>query len=146
MRLAGWDKDIDAEVSLGAFLEQAADYKDLIHESKWNKALEFMILSQASHPLLAVRATECRNWFASEAYRETVSNLIDTEKRLAPEPPKLAEPAGGVTGESAAPEETPSVSGKEAPLHGLVIPADYTRLPSKPADPVNSVVFGRVTT
>ncbi len=74
MRMAGWDKEIDAEVSLDAFLEQATGYKEMIDESKWNKTLEFMILSQASHPLMAVRALECRNWYQSEAYKLLVNN------------------------------------------------------------------------
>ena len=77
MRFAGWDKDNIADANIEAFLQQAADYKDLIHESAWNKTLEFMVLSQASHPLMAVRATECGEWAGSEQFDRILKGIPD---------------------------------------------------------------------
>ena len=77
MRLAGWKKENLAEGSIDAFLQQAADYREMITGSAWNRTLEFMVLSQASHPLLAVRAAECGEWERSEQYSRIISNLPD---------------------------------------------------------------------
>ena len=136
MRMAGWDKEIDAEVSLDTFLEQASGYKELISESKWNKTLEFLILSQSSHPLMAVRALECRNWYRSEAYQDAVRYLVE------PAPGKIA-----------APQETggKETAGAFRPLEDLfadrvTVPAEYRQLPAKPTDPADAKVYGHVNT
>lgn len=74
MRLAGWDKDIE-DANLHAFMQQAEDYQDMIDDSKWNKALEFMVLSGSTHPLMAVRATQCGVWAQSEEYKNLISGI-----------------------------------------------------------------------
>ena len=84
MRLAGWDKGISAQADIDLFLRQAEEYKDMINGSAWNKTLEFLILSGASHPLMAVRATECAAWAGSDAYYRIMYGLP------APEQPKPA--------------------------------------------------------
>lgn len=81
MRFAGWDKDIKADVSIDAFLQQAAEYKELVNGKAWNKTLEFMILSQETHPLMAVRATECAEWAKSEEYNRIINGLPPVEKK-----------------------------------------------------------------
>lgn len=134
MRMAGWDKEIEAEVSLDAFLEQAAGYKDLINESKWNKTLEFMILSQASHPLMAVRALECRNWYQSESYRDTVNYLTAPAAKALETPGKNEEKN----------KEKARSSIGNVFANSIVIPEEYKQLPPKPSDPVNAVVYGHV--
>lgn len=92
MRLAGWDKDIIADANIEEFLKQAVDYKDMINGSAWNKTLEFMVLSGASHPLMAVRATECGEWAKSDLYSRILNNLPDPVEARPEE--KSAEPAG----------------------------------------------------
>ncbi len=82
MRLAGWDKDIDAHMSLEAFLDQAKDYSEMIQSNKWNQALEFMVLSQATHPLMAVRATECRKWYCSDEFKRITGARLTALKVL----------------------------------------------------------------
>ena len=79
MHLAGWNKDIMAEANIDAFLQQAADYREMINGSAWNRTLEFMVLSQASHPLMAVRATECGEWAKSGLYRRILEGVPDPE-------------------------------------------------------------------
>ncbi|MBQ3669150.1 MAG: M48 family metallopeptidase [Clostridia bacterium] len=74
-RLAGYDKDIQGVSSMDAFIEQAAQYREMIRESTWNKSLEFMILKSASHPLTAVRALECREWAASDRFIKILAGL-----------------------------------------------------------------------
>lgn len=68
MRLAGYDKDIQEEGNVDAFLQQAEDYLQLVNDSVWNRTLEFMIVNSMSHPLNAVRAYECRAWGNSEQF------------------------------------------------------------------------------
>ena len=131
MRMAGWDKAIDAEVSMEAFLEQASGYRDMINESKWNKALEFMILSQSSHPLMAVRATECHQWYQSEDYRDAGVDRPAPQARLSTQPLKIGESR----------EIKPSGS-----ACSVALPAEYQPLPSKPGDPPGSAAFGHVST
>lgn len=87
MRLAGWDKDIQAEANIEEFLKQAKNYREMINESAWNKTLEFLVLSDASHPLMAVRATECGEWANSEQFRRILNDLPEPEEP-APEAPQ----------------------------------------------------------
>lgn len=70
MRLAGYDKDIVADTSVDAFMEQAEAYKKLVDNSKWDKTLEFLMFSQADHPLTALRAYECNEWSDTEQFKK----------------------------------------------------------------------------
>ena len=146
LRMAGWDKEIDAEVSLEAFLDQAADYKDMISASKWNKTLESLILSQASHPLMAVRATECRNWFQSKEYQDAIGHLSVSGCRLEP-PAFRIEPTGANKKTAETPKPQPAAITQKrnsAQPSTLIIPDGYTPLESKPNDPPRSTVYGYV--
>ena len=62
---AGCGKDYLPAANLDAFLSQAADYKQMVADNKWNKVMEYILLSGKDHPLTAVRALECREWAAS---------------------------------------------------------------------------------
>ena len=77
-RLAGYDKDIQADANLDAFMEQARDYKTMITDSKWNRTLEFLMLSSATHPLNAVRAFECNEWQKSEEFAK-IKHYLEQE-------------------------------------------------------------------
>ncbi len=96
MRLAGWDKDNIADANIGAFLQQAGDYREMINGSAWNKTLEFMVLKDATHPLMAVRATECGQWAESDLFSRILNGIPDPveAKPEAPEPKEPASPAG----------------------------------------------------
>ncbi|MBR6705342.1 MAG: M48 family metallopeptidase [Clostridia bacterium] len=65
---AGCGKDYLPAANLDAFLSQAAEYKQMVADNKWNKAMEYILLSGKDHPLTAVRALECREWAASEQF------------------------------------------------------------------------------
>lgn len=69
MRLAGFDKDINAIANKSEFMKQAQDYREMVKNSKWDKTLEFLILSTVDHPLMTVRALECEEWAKSDQYR-----------------------------------------------------------------------------
>ena len=75
MRFAGYDKDILADANPDAFMEQALAYKAMIAESKWDKTLEFLYLTQVDHPLNAVRAYECKQWGESEQYKHILEYI-----------------------------------------------------------------------
>ena len=66
MHFSGLRKDLAAQANIYEFMQQAKDYQSMILDSKWNKAMEFLMFSHADHPLNAVRAAECFAW-ASEA-------------------------------------------------------------------------------
>ena len=68
MRLAGYDKDIVADASVEAFMEQASEYKKLVETSKWDKTLEFLMFNQYDHPLTALRAYDCREWSETDQF------------------------------------------------------------------------------
>ena len=68
MRLAGFDKDINAPARKDEFLNQAREYRDMIGGSKWDKTLEFLLLRSMDHPLMAVRALECEEWARGDSY------------------------------------------------------------------------------
>lgn len=70
MRLAGYDKDIVADASVAAFMEQAKDYKELVTNSTWDKTLEFLMFSQYDHPLTALRAYECNEWSDTKQFKK----------------------------------------------------------------------------
>ncbi|MDD5919622.1 MAG: M48 family metalloprotease [bacterium] len=69
MRLAGFDKDVNALADKAEFMKQAYEYRDMVNSSKWDKTLEFLILSKIDHPLMTVRALECEEWANSDQYR-----------------------------------------------------------------------------
>lgn len=75
MRLAGYDKDIVADASAAAFMEQAKDYKELVSNSTWDKTLEFLMFSQYDHPLTALRAPvrESSKFYIGKDYNEVKS-------------------------------------------------------------------------
>lgn len=78
-RFAGFDRDIHGELNLEAFMEQAEDYMAMTKESKWSKALEFMMYSQIDHPLNAVRAYEANKWQQSPEFAQILSCLQQNE-------------------------------------------------------------------
>ena len=80
MRLAGYDKDIIADASMDAFLEQADEYREMVKTNKWDKTMEFIQYYQNDHPLTAVRAYECRKWSKSETFKKIIRyNLSDDD-------------------------------------------------------------------
>ena len=81
MRLAGYDKDIHAIASKEEFMMQAQEYREMTRESKWDKTLEFLILSEKSHPLMTVRALECEEWVKSEQYQKIVDGTYLLEEQ-----------------------------------------------------------------
>ena len=72
MRLAGFDKDIDAIENKAEFMAQAREYRDMINNSKWDKTLEFMMLRTMDHPLMTIRALECEEWGQSSQFKALV--------------------------------------------------------------------------
>ena len=68
LRFAGFDKDILGEINVEEFMSQANDYQQMVTDNKWDKTLEFMMLSSIDHPLNAVRAKECHDWVATDRF------------------------------------------------------------------------------
>lgn len=82
MRFAGFDKDIEVEANVNAFMEQAVEYKELVTDSKWNKTLEFLMFSHIDHPLNAVRAYECNEWKNTENFTKIINYLNNELDKL----------------------------------------------------------------
>ncbi len=68
LRLAGCSADMAGEVSAELFMRQAADYKQYVDSSTWNKVLESLVLANQSHPFLAVRAASISEWCSSAGF------------------------------------------------------------------------------
>lgn len=80
MRFAGYDKDISAVASKEEFLKQAQEYREMVKSSKWDKTLEFLILSGMDHPLSTVRALECEEWAVSEQFQRIMDGTYLLEE------------------------------------------------------------------
>ena len=78
MRFAGYNKNIAAEANMEEFMKQAVEYREMVGDSKWNKTLESMLLSQMDHPLNAVRAYECAEWSKTEGFGKLVTYMEKT--------------------------------------------------------------------
>ena len=129
MRLAGWDKDIIADASMEEFLKQAQKYKDMVNNSKWNKTMEFIVMRNLSHPLMALRATECADWVKDEEYDRIINNLppLEMKKRETNDNP---EPPAGM--------QTCKIEGVSIPVF---LPDVYALVKSLPEDPAKSVSY-----
>lgn len=68
LRLAGGGKDIAGEINRDLFMAQAAEYEAYIKDSKFNKVLEFIVLMEATHPFLSVRAASITDWCGTEQF------------------------------------------------------------------------------
>ncbi|MBR6897455.1 MAG: M48 family metallopeptidase [Lachnospiraceae bacterium] len=75
MHFAGYNKALGTDANVDAFLEQAAEYRDMIMGSAWNKTLEFMMFQHNDHPLNAVRAYEAREWANGERFSQILEYL-----------------------------------------------------------------------
>ena len=131
MRLAGWDKDIIADGSMEEFLRQAESYVDMINGSTWNKTLEFIILQGRTHPLMALRATECGKWAGSEEFGRILNNLPPSEKEKRK---KVPEPTDSVQ----------TCKLKKTAI-SLSLPDQYRQVKSMPGDPPRSTSYGMET-
>ncbi len=73
MRLAGGTAHLDEELSVDLFVKQAADYKEMVALSKVDKAMEYLMNYDHTHPLLSVRAREILEWEKSKEYKAMIS-------------------------------------------------------------------------
>lgn len=89
LRLAGGYKSLDNELQKELFMQQATEYKEYIKNSTWNKVLEFLVLKDLDHPLVAVRAYDVVEWGNTPQYQR----IIDGLHGVTPAPrPAAAEP------------------------------------------------------
>ncbi|MBQ7653825.1 MAG: M48 family metallopeptidase [Clostridia bacterium] len=79
MRLAGYRNGLEANANKQEFINQAIEYKEMINNSKINKAFEFFMLLDKDHPLTAVRAYEVREWVKSDIFRKIIDSTIDED-------------------------------------------------------------------
>ncbi|MBP1535863.1 MAG: M48 family metallopeptidase [Ruminococcus sp.] len=98
MRLAGFDKNIPIAANKQAFLAQAAQYKQLVDDSKFNKTLEFLMFNRMNHPLNAVRAYECDRWTNSSSFSHIVRYMQEEERDMMHSYVPVAENIGSYVG------------------------------------------------
>lgn len=89
MRLAGFDKDIEAVANKQEFMRQADEYREMVRDSKWDKTLEFLMFNGNTHPLMAVRALECEEWVKSEQFQSIADGTFLQSVAPAEEPDGL---------------------------------------------------------
>ena len=73
LRLAGGPKSITDKINKELYLQQAADYEQLIGDSKWDKALQYLAMMTNSHPFTSVRAFEIKKWCESDRFRQIMN-------------------------------------------------------------------------
>ena len=76
MRFAGFDKDINEVANREAFMNQAKEYRNMVNDSKWDKALEFLTMYSNDHPLSAVRALEATEWSESDQFKQIMDGAF----------------------------------------------------------------------
>lgn len=90
MRFAGWDKDIVGAANKEEFLKQAQEYRKMVSDSKWDKTLEFLLFSEYTHPMSAIRALECEEFAASDQFQHILDGTYlleaDDETKEADDP------------------------------------------------------------
>ena len=69
-RLAGFGKNIPAEINMDAFIEQSEEYQKLINESKLNKTMEFVQFGNSTHPINVLRVSEALKWAKTENFNK----------------------------------------------------------------------------
>ncbi len=84
MRLAGFDRRIQAELNMDAFMQQAREYREFVNDSAWDRTLEFSLLAGSTHPFMAVRALECDEWAKSEQYRQILEGTYTKQTKESP--------------------------------------------------------------
>ena len=76
MRLFGGTTHIDREIDRDLFIAQVEDYQKLTGEIQTNKVLEYWLTHSHSHPLLAVRAYEVKEWSNTEEFKTIVAQPV----------------------------------------------------------------------
>lgn len=77
LRLAGYDKDIQAVASKEEFLVQANEYRAMVKNNKWDRVLEFLSLKNMTHPFMTVRALECEEWAKTDQFQKILDGSIE---------------------------------------------------------------------
>ena len=85
MALAGATSNLNLQFNKEEFFKQAIEYKKLVDDSAYNKALEFITFGLSSHPLIAYRAYEINEFYKKYTGKLTYnsgdtngSNIINT--------------------------------------------------------------------
>ena len=82
MALAGATSNLNLEFSREEFFKQAIEYKRLVDDSKYNKALEFITFGLNSHPLIAYRAYEINEFYKKFTNKLTFNSGEDNSNLL----------------------------------------------------------------
>jgi hypothetical protein len=84
VRLAGGKAEITGKVNMKLYMEQAADYDELLNNSVWDKALQFFALMETDHPFLSVRASEVSKWCGSEDFQAILRYMDGSDDGTCP--------------------------------------------------------------
>ncbi len=83
-RLSGFSKNINEDINIDAFINQANEYKKLIEENSINKTMEFMSFAYTSHPMNALRASEAISWSKSDNFIKSKQYFDAYKNNLVP--------------------------------------------------------------
>ncbi len=73
IRLSGGPTSITNDINKDLYLEQAAEYENLIGDSGLDKTLQYLALMTSSHPFSAVRAYEIKKWCESDRFKQIIA-------------------------------------------------------------------------
>ncbi len=83
LRLAGGSQKIASEINADLFMQQAEEYADYVSDSTWNKILESLVLMNATHPFLSVRASSIQQWCQTDSFRQIMNGVSDVKAGVA---------------------------------------------------------------
>ena len=73
---SGGPKSLLRELNMDEWEKQAYDYEKIKSESLWNKALQWYIMLERSHPFDVIRVNEILKWGKTEQYKTLKSKMM----------------------------------------------------------------------
>ncbi len=104
-----------SDINRDEFIKQAIDFHDFVNDTKGNKAIEQMLVSNETHPRLATRVYECCEWSKTDNFK---SILNGTYQQVISKHSDLVEE------EIVAAELTCKAESKSVPLNLIEQPSD----------------------
>ena len=66
--LASGSQKISSQINMGLYMEQAAEYRQLLNRSTWDKALQYLALMNQNHPFYLCAQPEIQDWCSTKNF------------------------------------------------------------------------------
>lgn len=81
IRLAGGTKEVTANINRELYLQQAAEYDEILNASLLSKTMQYLVLMNQTHPFLSVRAAEIKKWCDTETFQHILEYKNKQEQK-----------------------------------------------------------------